>query len=127
MNKPLKKSEERALDELAKTSAFWSSVRAGYAQYDGLTLKQYDRLVETLERNAWKADAQRVAGAPVRNKFKTEHGEPRCGHRGKPFCPAAATVVVGSFGYCKDHAAATQRDLDDWLEARKHEQEEAAE
>lgn len=126
--KTLSKSEERALDGLAASSEFWASVRAGYAEYDGLTEKQYDRFVEALEKNAWRADAPTIDGKLVRNKFKTKSGAAKCANRAKPFCHAAASIVIGAYAYCADHAAEAQADLDAWLEARKQEHlQEAAE
>ena len=71
----ISKSEEHWLDEFAKSSEFWASVRAKYAEFDGLTPRQYEILTENIERNEWKKDASKVAGVPVRNKFKTRDGE----------------------------------------------------
>lgn len=124
--KPIKqivitKSDERLLDDLANRSDFWSSIRAKYAEYGTLTERQHDLLVEEREKHAWRKDAPRIGGVAIRNRFATEGGRPRCAHRGKPWCREAATVVVGTFGYCHDHAGEAEDDLNDWLEARKAE------
>jgi hypothetical protein len=117
----LKRSEERALDEFAKTSDFWSRVRAAYAQYGSLTERQYELLTNQIQKDAWKADAQRLNGIPIRNRFRTEDGLPRCADRAKPYCENEATVIVGAFAFCGDHAEKAQSDLDEWRASHKTE------
>jgi hypothetical protein len=123
------KSDERLLDDLANGSDFWSSIRAKYAEYGTLTERQRDLLVEEREKQAWRKDALRIGGVAIRNKFTTQGGRPRCAHRGKPWCEDAATIVVGAFGFCHDHAGEAEDELKDWLDARKAEraQEKSAE
>lgn len=114
----LSRSEEKWLDEFAQGSEFWASIRAKYAEFDGLTEKQYAALKRDIERNGWKRNAPKLNGVSVRNKFTTRDGSPRCGHAGKPWCQSAATVVVGSFGYCRDHEDAAREALAEWKRTR---------
>jgi len=107
--------EEAQLDDLASRSSFWAKVRVGYAQYDGLTDRQYELFLAELEKNAWRKDAPVIGSSHVRNRFTTPDGHPRCAHRAKPWCQAQATVVVGVMGYCETHFLAAVDDRDKWL------------
>ncbi len=114
----LTREEQRALDHMAETSDFWSRIRASAAEYDGLTEKQYERFLQQVERDSWMAGAQRVNGVPVRNKFRTGGRKPRCADREKPYCESEATVVVGTYAYCSEHAEAARESLDQWKASR---------
>lgn len=107
----------------------WSRIRVAYAEFGGLTEKQFSLFQRQLERDAWKADAQRLGGVPIRNRFRTSDGKPRCADRAKPYCESAATIIVGSFAFCDEHAAAAKEDYDDWIAGRREiqAQERAAE
>ncbi len=107
--------EEAQLDDLASRSAFWAKVRSGYARYDALTYRQYELFTRELEKNAWRNDAPVIGSSPVRNKYRTADGHPRCAHRAKPRCQAQATVVVGVMGYCETHFLAAVDERDKWL------------
>jgi hypothetical protein len=117
----LSRSQEIALDNLARSSKFWSSVRAKYAEFGALTSRQFEILEDAIERRAWQRSALRVAGAPVRNRYKTDGGKPRCAHAERPWCTAAATIIVGALGYCAAHARAAMEARDEWLRARAEE------
>ncbi|HTV72165.1 MAG TPA: hypothetical protein VME66_00465 [Candidatus Acidoferrales bacterium] len=117
----LTRSQERTLDEFAKTSDFWSRVRSAYAAYGGLTERQHELFQRQLERDAWKADAQRLGGIPIRNRFRTTDGKPRCADRAKPYCESAATIIVGSFAFCERHAPTAKGEHDEWLASRREE------
>jgi hypothetical protein len=134
MSKPSKqveltRSQERQLDEFARASDFWSRIRAAYADYGGLTEKQYALFERQREKDAWKADAQRLNGVPIRNRFRTSDGKPRCADRSKPYCESEATIIVGSFAFCTAHAASAKEEYDGWLAGRREiqAQERAAE
>ncbi len=98
---------------MAKTSQFWSSIRARYAFFGALTAKQHSLFIRDCERAEWQKDAQRIAGIPVRNKFKVGGKQPRCANRGEQ-CPEIAAVVIGTFGYCQAHEADATEDLNAW-------------
>jgi len=115
----LTREEQRALDRMAETSDFWSRIRASAAEYDGLTEKQYNLFVQQVERDSWKAGALRVNGVPVRNKFRTGGRKPRCADREKPYCESEATVVVGTYAYCGEHAEAARESLEQWKSSRE--------
>jgi hypothetical protein len=114
----LSRSEEKLLDDLADSNDFWCSIRAKYAEFDALTEAQYVLLRGEIERRAWQRGANRVAGQPVRNKFASKSGEPKCAHRTKPFCTEIATIVVGQWGYCAQHAPAAATALEAWRAER---------
>lgn len=117
----LSATEERALDDLAKRNKFWGSVRAAYADYSGLTQRQYELFHEQLARDAWREGAPTVDGVAVRNRFVTAGGKPRCAMRTKPACRGEATMAIGQFGYCATHAESAQSDYERWLRAKKSE------
>jgi hypothetical protein len=125
----LNKKQERILDDLAKTSGFWGSIRAKYAEFGSLTQRQFEIFERDAERIEWQRDAPRVDGVPVRNRYQTDAGKPRCAHRAQPWCQSAATIVVGRWGYCVDHAEEARTELGEWCAARDAEraQERAAE
>lgn len=123
----LTKKEEARLDDLAKTSQFWASVRCRYAEWGALTQKQHLLFIRDSERAEWQHDAQRIVGVPVRNKFHVAGGkQPRCAHRAEQ-CQAVATVVVGTFGYCSLHEADAREELVAWKADRDAERTEKAE
>lgn len=115
--------EEKRLDDLAKTSPFWGSIRARYAEWGALTARQHELFVRDCERAEWQKDAQRIAGGtPIRNKFRVG-GKPRCAHRAEQ-CQSVATVVVGTFGYCAAHEADATEELTSWKHDRDAERSE---
>src|ERR1700729_914682 len=124
----LSRKQERILDALAESSRFWGSIRAKYAEFGALTARQFELFERDAARMEWQRGAQRIGDVAVRNKLKTA-GKPRCAHREQPWCHAVASIVVGSWGYCGQHAPQAQEELDDWKGARNEErtQERAAE
>jgi hypothetical protein len=125
----LTRSQERALDDFAKISDFWGRIRAAYAEYGSLTEKQYALFERQIERDAWKSDAQRLNAVPIRNRFRTADGKPRCADRAKPYCENAATIIVGTFAFCEQHAAAAKDQYDEWMASRREQraQEQSSE
>lgn len=125
MSKPkqiaITRTEEMLLDELAETSAFWSSVRAKYAEYGALTERQHELLSEEREKRSWTKSATKIGGVPVRNRYLTDKAQPRCAHRGKPYCRYEATHVVGSFGFCNEHTLEAREALKTWLDDKRAE------
>lgn len=119
----LSRSEERALDGLAESNAFWSGLRAKYAEFDALTERQYTLLREEIEKRQWERGAHRIAGQPVRNRFADRQGRPKCALRTKPYCSEIATVVAGQWGYCAAHAPAAAEALEAWRVERAAERE----
>lgn len=115
----LSKREEARLDDLAKTSTFWASVRCRYAEWGALTQKQNSLFIRDCSRAEWMDGAQKIVGVPVRNKFHVVGGkQPRCANRGEQ-CPEIATVVIGTFGYCAAHSDAATEDLNAWKADRE--------
>lgn len=115
----LTKAEESDLDRLSESSGFWARVRAAYAEWGTLTARQYTLLIQEREKGAWRRDALRVDGKPVRNRFTGADGRPLCANRAKPWCREPATVVVGAFGYCDGHAGAARTEWDAWIAGRE--------
>jgi hypothetical protein len=113
----LNRKQERVLDDLAKRSEFWGSIRAKYAEFGALTAKQFELFERDSARVEWQKSAQRIAGVPVRNKLKV-CGQPRCADRSRPWCDQPATIVVGDWAYCDQHANNARKELDDWRRAR---------
>ena len=122
----LSREEVRALDRLAETYDFWSRIRAAYIEFDALTERQYEIFMRQIDRDSWKASAQRVHGVAIRNKFRTEGGKPRCAHRGKPYCQNEAVQVVGTYAYCLEHLEEAKESLEDWRAAREAEKRQDA-
>ena len=113
----LTRSQERILDQLAQSSDFWGSVRAKYADFGSLTHRQFEIFERDAARLEWQRDAQRIGGLPVRNRFRVGN-QPRCAHREQPYCESVATVVVGRYGYCADHADVAREEFDSWRRSR---------
>lgn len=54
----------------------------------------------------------------MRNKFRTGARKPRCADRERPYCESEATIVVGTYAYCAEHAAAARESLEQWKASR---------
>ncbi len=121
----LNRSQERILDQLAKSSDFWGSVRAKYAEFGSLTHRQFEVFERDAARLEWQRDAQRIGGLPVRNRFRVGKS-PRCAHRGEPYCQSSATNVIGTYGYCADHASEAREEFDSWKRERDEERARAS-
>ncbi len=90
----ISKAGERLLDRLAETSPFWAGVRAKYAMYDTLTGAQAEAFARERDRAAWLSRAPRIDGKPIRNRYRTAGGRPRC--------LATAALRVGGHGRRRD-------------------------
>ncbi len=111
---PLTIAEEKDLDRLADGSEFFGRIRAAFAEWGTLTHRQYEVFSQARDRDAWRKGAKQIGGVSVRNRYETPDGSVLCGSRAKPSCRAVATIVVGNFGYCSEHADEAKRGLDEW-------------
>jgi hypothetical protein len=117
-------AQEKLLDKLSEGSAFFGNLRARYFEFGSMTDGQFDCFERAAAKITWQRSAPKVAGIPVRNKFRAGK-VPRCATRSE-FCPAVATAVVGQFGYCSEHIESALADYDEFIAARKAEREQDA-
>ena len=105
--------ERKLLDYFAQNNKFWSSIRANYARYKHLTEAQYKSFDAEKSKRGWQLTARQVNGKPVKNDYPKE-GPVGCAS-GEELCLETATVVVGPWGFCEDHAPAAAESLTLWI------------
>lgn len=104
----IKKIWNRILEHLAIRSRVWRSTLSK-GECD-VCKKRRRAMLEHRYRYAQRLrfdKAQHVNGIAVRNRFRVR-GKPRCANHVRRRCRRIATTVVGSYGYCQQHANAAK-------------------